>query len=69
VNIAAPLAALQGDPGAAGEAVGFGLLDANDTRALVAAAARHPHTRWCLTVLRPDGTAAHGCAVGRHPGR
>jgi hypothetical protein len=35
---------------------------------LVAAAARHPATRWCLTALRPDGTAAaHSCAPGRHP--
>jgi len=30
-----------------------------------AAAARNPATRWCVTVLRPDGTAAaHGCAAG-----
>ena len=37
-------------------------------RDLIAAAARHPRTRWCLTVLNPDGTAAaHGCAPGRHP--
>jgi hypothetical protein len=65
VNITVPLAALQGDPGAAGEAGGFGLLDAQDARALVTAAARHPRTQWCLTVLHPDGTAAaHGCARG-----
>jgi uncharacterized protein DUF222 len=52
-----------------GEAGGFGLLDASDTADLVAAAARHPRTRWCLTVLHPDGTAAaHGCAPGSHPG-
>jgi hypothetical protein len=68
VNITVPLAAWQGDPGAAGEAAGFGLLDAQDAHALVTAAARHPNTRWCLTVLHPDGTAAaHGCATGRHP--
>jgi hypothetical protein len=31
-------------------------------------AARHPHTRWCVTAVNPDGTAAgHGCARGRHP--
>jgi hypothetical protein len=49
----------------AGGAAGFGLLDAGDARDLVAAAARHPGTRWCLTVLRPDGTAAaHGCLPG-----
>src|SRR5579875_2337650 len=32
-------------------------------RDLVAAAARDPRTRWCVTALRGDGTAAaHGCA-------
>jgi Domain of unknown function (DUF222) len=52
-----------------GEVGGFGLLDASDTADLVAAAARHPRTRWCLTLLYPDGTAAaHGCAPGSHPG-
>ena len=46
-------------------AAGLGLLDARDARALVAAAARHPDTRWCLTAVAPDGTAAaHGCAAG-----
>jgi len=67
VNITVPLSALQGDPTAPGEAAGFGLLDARDSWDLVAAAARHPRTRWCLTALHPDGTAAaHGCAVGQH---
>ncbi len=29
---------------------------------------RDPRTRWCVTALHPDGTAAaHGCAAGRHP--
>ena len=28
----------------------------------------HPRTRWCFTLLGPDGTAvAHGCARGSHP--
>lgn len=50
------------------EAGGWGLLDADETRALVAAASRHPATRWCLTLLGPDGAAAaHGCSPGRHP--
>ena len=45
-----------------------GLLDASDSRDVVAAAARHPRTRWCITALNSDGTAAaHGCAHGRHP--
>jgi hypothetical protein len=65
VNITVSLATALGQSAAPGEAAAFGLLDAEDARALIAAAARHPQTRWCLTALRPDGTAAaHGCAVG-----
>jgi hypothetical protein len=42
--------------------------DAADAHDLAAAAGRDPRTRWCVTVLNPDGTAAaHGCAPGRHP--
>jgi hypothetical protein len=49
------------------EAGGWGLLDADETRAVVAAASRHPATRWCTTVIGPDGTAlAHGCLPGHH---
>jgi Domain of unknown function (DUF222) len=68
VNLTVPLAAALGLSGTPGEAGGFGLLDAGTARDLLAAAARSPHTRWCVTVLHPDGTAAaHGCAPGRHP--
>ena len=63
-----PLATALGQSGTPGEAGGFGLLDAGTARDLLAAAGRSPHTRWCVTVLHPDGTAAaHGCAPGRHP--
>ena len=68
VNITVPLATALGLSGTPGEAAGFGLLDAGTARDLIAAAGRSPHTRWCVTVLHPDGTAAaHGCAAGRHP--
>jgi hypothetical protein len=68
VNITVPLATALGLAGTPGEAAGFGLLDAATARDLLAAAGRSPHTRWCVTVLNPDGTAAaHGCAPGRHP--
>jgi Domain of unknown function (DUF222) len=68
VNITAPLSTLLGLSATPGEAAGFGLLDAPEARDLIAAAARHPDTRWCVTALHPDGTAAaHGCAAGRHP--
>ena len=50
------------------EAGGWGLLDADETRSIVAAASQHSATRWCVTVIGRDGTAlAHGCSPGRHP--
>ncbi len=68
INITVPLDTVLGLSATPGEAAGYGPLDADDARALVAAAARHPDTRWCVTALYPDGTAAaHGCARGRHP--
>jgi Domain of unknown function (DUF222) len=65
ITITVPHTALTGNTGPPGEAGGFGILDHTDTRDLVAAAARNPATRWCLTTLHPDGTAAtHDCATG-----
>jgi hypothetical protein len=50
------------------QAGGWGLLNPAETKDLVAAASTHPQTRWCMTVIGPDGTAvAHGCSPGRHP--
>jgi hypothetical protein len=67
VTITIPLDTLQGRSETPGEADGFGVLDGDDARDLAAAAARHPRTRWCVTALNPDGTAAaHGCLPGRH---
>ena len=68
VNITIPWSAWTGPAGTPAEVAGLGLVHAADARDLAAAAARDPRTRWCLTVLHPDGTAAaHGCAAGRHP--
>jgi Domain of unknown function (DUF222) len=68
VNITVPWSALTGQSGIPADVAGFGLVDAADARDLAAAAARDPRTRWCVTALHPDGTAAaHGCAPGRHP--
>jgi hypothetical protein len=68
VTLTIPLATWQGRSEAPGQADGFGLLGGDDARDLAAAAARHPRTRWCLTALNPDGTAAaHGCLPGRPP--
>ena len=68
VNITVPWSALTGQSAAPAEVGGYGTVDAADARDLAAAAARDPRTRWCVTALHPDGTAAaHGCAPGRHP--
>ncbi len=68
VTITVPWSAQEQGSGDAADADGFGLLDNDDTRDLLAAAAKNPHTRWCVTTLNPDGTAAaHGCVTGRHP--
>ncbi len=63
-----PWATYQGRSETPGHADGFGVVDADDARDLAAAAARHPRTRWCVTAVNPDGTAAaHGCLPGRDP--
>jgi hypothetical protein len=68
INLTVPLDTALGRSATPGEAAGYGPLDPDDVRALLAAAARHPDTRWCVTALHPDGiAAAHGCARGRHP--
>ena len=65
ITITVPHTAMDGDFGPPGEVAGFGIIDHADTRDLIAAAAGHPATRWCVTILNPDGTAAaHGCAAG-----
>src|SRR5579862_9308868 len=68
INLTVPLDTVTGQSTTPGEAAGYGPLDPDDLRALLAAASRHPDTRWCVTALHPDGTAAaYGCARGRHP--
>ncbi len=62
MNLTVPLTTLLDLADEPGEAAGFGPLDAATTRLLAGAAARHPATRWCLTVT--DGTGrviGHGC--------
>jgi Domain of unknown function (DUF222) len=50
------------------QASGWGLLNPAETRDLVRAASMHPQTRWCMSVIGPDGTAVtHGCSPGQHP--
>ena len=68
INLTIPAGTILGWSTAPGEAGSWGLLDPGDTRRLLQAASLHPRTRWCFTLLAPDGTAAaHGCARGSHP--
>jgi hypothetical protein len=68
INLTIPAGTAYGWSSAPGEAAGWGLLDPGDTRRLLQAASQHPRTRWRVTQLAPDGTAAaHGTARGPHP--
>ena len=70
VNLTMPLAAWLRLSGQPGEVAGLGALDAGACRDLADLLARHPATRWCITVTGPGGRAvAHGCArTGPGPG-
>ena len=68
INLIVPAGTLLGWSSAPAEAGAWGLLDRDETRTIVNAAARHPRTRWCATLTAPDGTAlAHACARGPRP--
>jgi hypothetical protein len=68
INLIVPAGTLLGWSAAPAQAGAWGLLDQDETRAVTAAAAVHPQTRWCVTLTGPDGTAlAHGCARGPRP--
>jgi Domain of unknown function (DUF222) len=68
INLLVPAGTALGWSTAPAQAAGWGLLDAEETQAVLRAAARHPRTRWCFTLTAPDGTAiAHACAKGQHP--
>jgi hypothetical protein len=68
INLLVPAGTVLGWGTAPAQAGGWGLLDAEETGALIRAASQHPRTRWCFTLTAPDGTAiAHACATGRHP--
>jgi hypothetical protein len=68
VSITIPWSTYTGRADGLADVGGLGVTDAADAHDLAAAAGRDPRTRWCVTVLNPDGTAAaHGCVPGRHP--
>jgi hypothetical protein len=68
INLTIPAGTAYGWSDAPGDIGGWGLTDPDDTRRLLQAASQHPRTRWRVTLLAPDGTAAaHGSARGQHP--
>jgi hypothetical protein len=68
INLLVPIGSYLGWSTAPAQAGAWGLLDAEETRDITRAAARHPRTRWCVTLVDTDSTAvAHACAHGRHP--
>ena len=68
LNLIIPIGTILGWSNAPAQANGFGLLTPEETQALVAAASRHPRTRWSVTLTDPFGQAiAHGRARGQHP--
>ena len=61
-NLTLPLVTLLGMAERPGAGHGLGPLDPALVRDLAAAAARSPHSEWCVTIVDPDGLAiAHGC--------
>jgi hypothetical protein len=66
INLLVPVGAAFGWSAMPGEA-GRDIVDPRTLRAMMQAASRHPDSRWCVTLVGEDGTAAaHGCARGRH---
>jgi hypothetical protein len=63
INLTIPLATLLGQGRRPGLGHGLGPIDPALARELAAAAARSPHSTWCVTVTDSDGVAiGHGCA-------
>ena len=67
-NLTIPLATLLGLAGRPGQGHGLGPIDPGLARDLAAAAARSPHSTWCVTVTDQNGIAiGHGCATRARP--
>jgi hypothetical protein len=68
INVLVPAGTLLGWSATPSQVGNWGLLDANETEAFIRAASLSPRTRFCMTIVAPDGSAlAHGCARGQHP--
>jgi Domain of unknown function (DUF222) len=69
-NLTFPLATLLGLADRPGLGYGLGALDPALVRGLAAAAARSPHSDWCVTITDASGYAiGHGCAKPARAGR
>jgi hypothetical protein len=69
INLLVPIGTLLGWGTAPAQAGSWGMLDRDETHTVVSAAARHPRSRWCVTLTNEKGEAvAHGCARGQHAG-
>jgi hypothetical protein len=67
INILVPVGSLLGWCTAPAQIGNWGLLDADEAKAFTRAASNSPRTRFCMTLIGPDGTAlAHGCSRGQH---
>jgi hypothetical protein len=66
INLTLSLSSYLGAGDTPGRMAGFGTLDPQSARDLADAAAQHPATRWCLTVVddQTGRAVAHGCARG-----
>ena len=68
INLLVPAGTLLGWSTAPAWVGNWGLLGGDETKSFIQAASLSPRTRFCITIVAPDGTAlAHGCARGRHP--
>ena len=68
INLLVPAGTLLGWSTAPAWVGNWGLLGGDETKSFIQAASLSPRTRFCMTIVAPDGTAlAHGCARGRHP--
>ena len=68
INLLVPIGTLLGWSAAPATPTASASSTQTETRDIVQAASQHPRTRWCATIINPDGTAAaHACAPGQHP--
>ena len=58
ISLLVPAGTILGTSTAPAQAGTWGLLDHEETRAIVEAASRHPRTRWCVTLVSDKGEAA-----------